>query len=274
MSRDDENLEELHEVTEGQGADWDRDPVPPGFERDASGALTVVPEVRPRDWNALVLRGPTNLSDRELWPGILEVVARTGRATAAAAHAGCTVQAIYQLRKRSQEFASLYEAAMDAYRGRLWAEVERRGYEGVTKPLMYKGVIVATQQEYDTTLLLAALRRADPEAREILAQGSKTTVNVSATANAANIVGSEFDGPRINLRDLTAEQRDALRSARRVQQLAPGTPDQDAHAAAERGSALPSAVVAAERGTDATLDVDAPGAARQPSAPDPSETTD
>jgi hypothetical protein len=168
---------------------------------------------------------------RNLWPVIVETYARTGRLEAAAAAADVTGQTVRNLIKRDRNFAAAMDEARGLYAAKLRAEVTRRGIEGVTKPLIYKGKVVTTVQEYSDPLLTLALRLSDPEVREMMAPKSAAsiTVNASASAQAAALAqthaGDASDGPTIDLRRLTREQRDALRQLRQARTLAQGVPE-------------------------------------------------
>ncbi len=65
--------------------------------------------------------------------------------------------------KSDPEYAAAFEVAKEMHIERLEEEADRRGVEGVSKPVFYKGQVVAHTVEYSDTLLMFRLNALAPE---------------------------------------------------------------------------------------------------------------
>ena len=100
----------------------------------------------------------------------LEVLAKCGNVTAAAAAAGVARCVPYEHRKTDDAFAKAWEEAEEVAADRLEAEAGRRGVEGVEEPVISLGKVVQGAdgepliiRRYSDTVLLALLRAHRPE---------------------------------------------------------------------------------------------------------------
>lgn len=185
-------------------ADWSRvaDPVPPGYERDLDGQITIIPERLEFKPSRLKLS-----EHPELWEITLSTYARTGRWSAAAKMAGVSTYSIQKLRSDNAEFDELCSSAESEYEGTVLAEVHRRAIEGIEEPIVAKGEIIGVVRRYSDRLLELEARRVSKQVREATApQGSKTTVNVNTSATVSNIHAIVPD-----LASMPRAQRDQVR---------------------------------------------------------------
>lgn len=83
-----------------------------------------------------------------------------GKACAAAGYKRTTVT---EWRRDNPEFAEQFDDALAAHVESLEAEADRRGKNGIDKPVFYRGVQVATVKEFSDTLLLARLKALAPD---------------------------------------------------------------------------------------------------------------
>jgi len=120
-------------------------------------------------------------------------------------------QGAEQFRNSDKEFAALWQEALDAYAGRVRAEVQRRGMEGVLEDVYHQGHVVGQRRVFSDQLLILEAKRVDREYREAAASGPKVTVTATATAGA--VAGA---GPALDLENLTRAQRAALRATLRA----------------------------------------------------------
>ena len=77
----------------------------------------------------------------------------------------------------SFNFLKRFEAASLRYQETLDAEIDRRGVEGIEKPVFYKGKEVARVKEYSDNLLMFRRKKLDPSYRD----NHETQVHVSST---------------------------------------------------------------------------------------------
>jgi hypothetical protein len=94
----------------------------------------------------------------ELQELFLEELRKMPNVSAAARACGVAPAAAYNLRKVDASFAEAWDAALEEAYDTLEAEAHRRAFEGVTKPIHYKGVKVDTVREYSDTLLMFLLK--------------------------------------------------------------------------------------------------------------------
>jgi hypothetical protein len=64
---------------------------------------------------------------------------------------------------KDPKFAELYKEANETYDDALEAEMDRRGKEGVDKPIFYKGIRVDSVKEYSDVLLIVRAKARMPE---------------------------------------------------------------------------------------------------------------
>jgi hypothetical protein len=182
--------------------DYDGGDCGPGLEPNEKGEIAPIPEitaplVTPRKgWVSLENR-------RDLWPKYMETLTRTGRLSAAATAVGTTRKTAFLLRQSSQEFSDLCDEALARYQSTLEAEAMRRAVHGVEVPIYHQGVQVGTQRKYSDRLLELALKTKVADYREA-AKSQATQVNVSATAEATQVLGG------IDVAKLSPAQREAF----------------------------------------------------------------
>jgi hypothetical protein len=72
-------------------------------------------------------------------------------------------QRMYQVREEEPEFALMWDAAIAEGVEMMEAELYRRGFEGVNKPIVHQGVITDTFKEYSDTLGIFLMKAHAPE---------------------------------------------------------------------------------------------------------------
>lgn len=97
-----------------------------------------------------------------------------------------------QHRKNDPEYREAFEAMQDIWRGRVEAEVVRRGMVGWDEPVFFAGREVGTIRRFSDPCLLALMKRYDPSYRE----GAQVELNVGAAGvlvvNAAPATAEEW----------------------------------------------------------------------------------
>lgn len=81
----------------------------------------------------------------------------------ACAVAGYTRDHVYVRTRRDPEWRRLWQEAKEIATEAMEAELDRRAFQGVERPIMYRGVAVATVREYSDDLALARLRALAPD---------------------------------------------------------------------------------------------------------------
>lgn len=246
--------------------DVNAEEVPTGYEFDAQGQLVEVPEFS-HDYSGNKPHVELS-SETWLWPVFFATYAQTGRIGAACmAVGGCAYLTVRRLLASSADFRNGLNEAREAYVGALHAELQRRAIHGTTKPVFYKGELVATYQEKDTRALELLLKHASAEWRLLIdgprSSGSNTTVTVNSNS-VTNILATSQDAleattTALDPRTMSQAERDAMRAlltARRAREQATALPAASMPASA--GSGLPGPatkmldVIADERGHAAT----------------------
>jgi hypothetical protein len=91
----------------------------------------------------------------------LEVLAETGRVTAACEYARLSKQSAYALRARDAVFAAGWDAACELARAPLADALYEKAVDGVTETIMRNGELVAERHRFDSRLSIAVLHRLD-----------------------------------------------------------------------------------------------------------------
>lgn len=81
----------------------------------------------------------------------------------AASRAGVSRATVYRWRDEDDDFAAAWTDAYESGTDRLEDEQTRRGYEGVQKPVFYKGQVVGHVQEFSDTNIAMQLNARRPE---------------------------------------------------------------------------------------------------------------
>ena len=81
-----------------------------------------------------------------------------GQITKACKACAVSRDVIYRLRKSDEQFGKDFEAALDKGIDLLEAECKRRAFEGVPKPVFYKGKECGIIQEYSDTLAIFLMK--------------------------------------------------------------------------------------------------------------------
>jgi hypothetical protein len=114
-------------------------------------------------------QNPT-LQQRECWRNqerFLAAFAQCCRVCKAAEAVGLTVWAVERWQKTDlYGFVKRMEVAEQVYVEALEQEADRRGVEGIDKPVYYKGEKVDTIREYSDNLLMFRLKKLRPEYRD------------------------------------------------------------------------------------------------------------
>lgn len=101
-------------------------------------------------------------------------LAQWGNVRAAASQAGVSRAHLYRMRRSSNEFRILWDAALVLARQQVEEVLADRALNGVTEAVFYHGEEIATRTRYDSRLLLAHLARLDRlEARGDVARAAR-----------------------------------------------------------------------------------------------------
>lgn len=97
----------------------------------------------------------------------LEAYAQVGGVYKAAAQSGCSARA-FENWHRADVFGmqNRFQEAQRQYLEKMEAEADRRGIEGVDKPVYYLGDQVGTYKVYSDNLLMFRMKKLDPSYRE------------------------------------------------------------------------------------------------------------
>jgi len=105
------------------------------------------------------------------------IVGQAAKAASLHSHNGC-IATFYRERERDPEFARQWEEALLQARYAVEAELHRRAVEGVEEPVFYLGKEIGTITRYSDQLLLARIRKLDPEYRPAQRIEHGGTVNI------------------------------------------------------------------------------------------------
>lgn len=101
---------------------------------------------------------PTNIKTK-----FLDHLRNHPNVTLAARAAGVNRQYMYELRKEDPVFAQAWDAALDEAIDLLEAEMHRRAFQGVSKPVYQQGKKVGSVREYSDTLAIFLAKAHRPE---------------------------------------------------------------------------------------------------------------
>lgn len=94
----------------------------------------------------------------------LDILAQTGKVAESARAVGFTTTAyLHKIRREDEDFAELWDQAIEAAGDVLEAEAHRRAVDGIVDNLYYKGEIVGQKLLYSDQLLMFLLRGTRPE---------------------------------------------------------------------------------------------------------------
>lgn len=141
--------------------------------------------------------------------------------------AGISDMAVFDLRKRSPEFAEKMQQAEDAYVERIVHAAHKRAVEGVDEPIFGQGGQVGTRKKFSDALLIRLLQRYDPSFRET------STTKVEGRVEHALTIDLEA------LKRLPAEKREQLREILSLMEAAPS-------ATADGAASPPAAAIEAD----------------------------
>lgn len=96
----------------------------------------------------------------------LKDLEENGNISLAARKAGYSRSAVNKRKVSNPDFAEKVEDALELYKAKLEAEADRRGVDGVERPLHYQGKVFDTVREYSDSLLMFRLKKLDPSYRE------------------------------------------------------------------------------------------------------------
>lgn len=96
----------------------------------------------------------------------LDVLARSGLVSHAAASVGVSPEQVRSFRHANPEFAAAVQRALDFYRDTLVREVHRRAHDGVEDTIYFQGQPVGKRRIYSDRLLEFLVKRHVPEFRE------------------------------------------------------------------------------------------------------------
>jgi hypothetical protein len=91
---------------------------------------------------------------------------------------GYARRTVYDWRESDPEFRQAWDDAIQTAIERLETEADRRAVDGVDKPIVWKGEVVATYKEYSDTLLIFRLKALAPDKYR---ENVKTTSEVNLT---------------------------------------------------------------------------------------------
>lgn len=93
----------------------------------------------------------------------LEALRNSANVTLAAREAGIGRSSAFEWREADSAFAKDWDDALQEGLDLLEGEVKRRAFDGVKKPIFYKGAEVSTVQEYSDTLAMFYLKGYRPD---------------------------------------------------------------------------------------------------------------
>jgi hypothetical protein len=121
----------------------------------------------------------------------LEMLAETGRVTAACDAAGLTKQSAYALRARDPLFAAGWDAACEIARMLLADALYERAIEGVTETIERNGEVIATRHRHDSRLSIAVLHRLDKRCDRAAETGAKHLGAVARWDDFTRAIGQD-----------------------------------------------------------------------------------
>lgn len=92
---------------------------------------------------------------------------------------GCSREKVKKELESNPEFAQHFEMAMEMAMERFEAEADRRGIEGVDKPVFYKGKQCGTIKEYSDILLIFRMKALAPQKYRDNPKPSDINVNIN-----------------------------------------------------------------------------------------------
>ncbi len=101
--------------------------------------------------------------ERDWKIAFLEELSKTGNVSASARMAGISRVTAYANRESNEEFAALWDDAIEIATDALELEARRRALEGTIKPVFYQGVSCGQIQEYSDTLMIFLLKAHRPD---------------------------------------------------------------------------------------------------------------
>jgi hypothetical protein len=96
----------------------------------------------------------------------LATLAETGNVRASSEAAGIDRKTAYEWREQDETFKALWKESIENAIDLLEQEAWRRGYEGVDKPIVYKGKVTSTYKEYSDRMLEILLKAHRKKFRE------------------------------------------------------------------------------------------------------------
>ena len=102
-------------------------------------------------------------TDTSWWPDFCMSLRKMPNISKACRAAGVARQTAYRHRDEYPEFAAMWEDALEEGLDGWEAEMARRAYEGMERPLMYQGDIVGHVNEYSDTLAIFLMKAHRPE---------------------------------------------------------------------------------------------------------------
>lgn len=111
------------------------------------------------------MRGMANRTNLTLEKraAFLAELSKVPNVTRAARLIGMSRRYMYEVREADEEFARQWDEAIDEGVETLEAEVHRRGFDGVDKPVTFQGMITDTYKEYSDTLAIFLLKAHRPD---------------------------------------------------------------------------------------------------------------
>jgi len=118
----------------------------------------------------------------------LDALARTGSIGAACSESGVGVpNAEYWNAKDTYGFKRRKADALQAFLGKVEAEINRRAIEGVDHPVIHQGVITDTYKQYSDNLLMFRAKRLDPQYRDNYSDANKESGAAPVTQIIINL---------------------------------------------------------------------------------------
>ena len=154
-----------------------------------------------------VLAPLTNLRQRAFIKGYIET---GGNVTRAAACAGTNRAAHYWWLETDPNYAAVFDDALIAARDRLEGEADRRAVDGVLEPVFHRGEQVGTVRKYSDRLLIARLRKLDPDGYADRRVITGHTSHIGAHLHVALPEGATPEDLRTMLRGQIEDYVDAI----------------------------------------------------------------
>ena len=157
----------------------------------------------------------------------LAALTETVNVTLACRRAGIPRRTVYDWREQDEAFARKWDAALDEGIDLLEAELQRRAFEGVERPVYYKGEQCGTWRHYSDALAMFLLKAHRPEKygnRKLPARGDDAARTPEEEAKDAKVRAYRAMFERVWAHSREEQERDQARLLLQVGHDPPRSP--------------------------------------------------